>query len=476
VPRVSYTQQFKNPGEVERFPKLKLDKGEKSRIWLPEEPWMEWYHRIEAPMIEDGEIVMEVKDTKRGPVEAMKMDWIGSAFCLGKTGTPDDPGPLMLEGIDPGNCPVCESAASNTGVGGPQQRFATNVIKYKVRGRGQNPYDLAAPVSAEVRVWAYTGRIHGTLYELGTEFGDLRKHDVKLELEDGPRADDYQKMKLISVILEPAYKDPKVRQYVTDLWKDPDNRATDEQLRDACLGRDYARPVLLDMVRRAERQWRDSERGGSSGSSGGDSGAADAGFNGNLDAGIDSLLGGPAAGADPLADHPGGTEEFMSADQRAAAAAEKDRFVEAEMAAADDPFADETPAVSGATTTSTAAPAAGSRSRTEPKPAGSAPVSSDDPFADAGQEAAPSGTTSPADAETAASTQTAPPSEDAARDKAVEEAADNLFGESSGDSAPPEPARTGNGQRRKAKAEEPAPAAVPAGSGGVIDFDDLFKD
>jgi hypothetical protein len=450
VPRVSYTQKFANPGEVERFPKLKLDKGEKARIWLPEEPWMEWQHRIEAPMIDEGEIVMEVKDTKRGPVEAMKMDWIANAFCLGQTGTPENPGPLMLEGIDPANCPVCESAANNTGVAPPVQRFATNVIKYKVRGRGTNPYDLASPVSAEVRVWAYTARIHGTLYELGTEFGDLRKHDVKLELEDGPRADDYQKMKLISVILEPAYKNPEVRQYVTSLWKDPDNRATDEQLRDACLGRDYARPVLLDMVRRAERQWRDSERGGSSG---GDAGAADAGFNGSLSDGIDSLL----------EDHPGGTEEFMSDEQRAEVAAarvEAQRGV-TEALSSDDPFAD-SPTATGATTTSTAAPAAESRSRTEPKPAPSAPASETE-LAEIEREALQGEV-------------------DAARDKAVEQAADDMFGESPGDSAPPEPAK-GNGRRHKAKAAEPKaeeakpePAAAPAMAGGVIDFDDLFKD
>ena len=66
---------------------------------------MEWYHRIEAPMVEHGEPVMEVKDTKRGPIETWKMDWIGNVFCLGETGTPENPGPLMLAGIDPAQLP-----------------------------------------------------------------------------------------------------------------------------------------------------------------------------------------------------------------------------------------------------------------------------------------------------------------------------------------------------------------------------------
>ena len=288
MPRYSFTQQASSSGDVDRFPRLKLDTGEKARIWMPEEPWMEWMHRIEAPVIDHGETVLEVKDTKNGPIEVMKMDWIGSVFCLGETGTPDNPGPLMTAGIDPDNCPVCEVAAKKTGVSPPAQRFAANIIKYKVRGRGPTPYVLASPVSAEVLIWAYTGRVHGTLYELGSEHGDLRKHDVKLELEDTPAADKWQRMKQIAIIVEPAYKDPRVKEYVTDSWKThPENRATDEQLRNACQGRDVPRQVLLDMVRRAERQWSQAENAGSGG---GDGSQADAGFNGSLSDGIDSLL------------------------------------------------------------------------------------------------------------------------------------------------------------------------------------------
>ena len=59
-------------------------------------------------------------------------------------------------------------------------------------------------------IWAYTGRVHGTLYELGSEHGDLRKHDVKLEFQDTPAADKWQRMKQIAIIVEPAYRDPRV--------------------------------------------------------------------------------------------------------------------------------------------------------------------------------------------------------------------------------------------------------------------------
>lgn len=439
MPRVSYTQQFKNPGEVDRFPKLKLAVAEKARIWIPEQAWMEYYHRIEAPLIEHGEPVMEVRQSKNGPYEAMKLQWIGNVFCLGETGTPDNPGPMVLNGIDPDNCPACESAANQTGVAGPQQRFAAPVIRYKVKGRGQKPYDLVAPISAEILVWAYTARIHGMLYDLAAERGgDLRKCDVRIELEDTLGADTYQKIKTLAVIDTPAHADPKVREYITALWRDPDNRPTDEQLRDACLGRDVARPVMLDMVRRAERQWRDANRGEGSG---GDSSAADGGFNGSLSEGIDSLL----------EDHPGGTEEFMSAEQREAArqlAAGAGEEMQARRDP-DDPFADETPGATGATTTATAAPAAESRSRTEPKSAKTAPAYEDSPL----------------------------PDDERAR--AVEEAADGMFGPDSGNGggSHPEPV---NGSKSKAKASateaKADPAAALAGSGGVIDFDDLFKD
>ena len=265
MPRVSIAQEFRN-SDTARFPKFKLTLGEKSRIWMPEDPWMEWYHRLEAPMVEHGEPVMEVKETRRGPIETWKMEWIGNAFCVGETGTPDNPGPLMLAGIDPENCPACESAANKTGVAAPQQRFAANIVKYKVRGRGPKPYDLASPISAEVLIWAYTGRIHGSLHELQSEHGDLRRHDVKIELEDTPGADMYQKIKTLAIIVQPAHADPKVREYVIDLWKNhPENRATDDQLRDACLGRDVPRLVLMDMVRRAERQYLQVEQAGTGG-------------------------------------------------------------------------------------------------------------------------------------------------------------------------------------------------------------------
>jgi hypothetical protein len=429
VPRVTYTQQFKNPGEVDRFPKLKLAVAEKARIWIPEAAWMEYYHRIEAPFIEDGEPVMEVKNGKNGPYEAMKMQWIGNVFCLGDAGTPDDPGPMVLNGIDPANCPGCESAANGTGVAGPQQRFAAPVIKYKVKGRGTKPYELVNPISAEILVWAYTGRIHGMLFDLAAERGgDLRKCDVRIELEDTPGADTYQKIKTLAVIDTAAHADPKVREYITALWRDPDNRPTDEQLRDACLGRDVARPVFLDMVRRAERQWRDANRDSGSG---GDSSAADAGFNGSLDEGIDALLdSGPK------------NEE---ATERIREMKEETRREVTDILSPDDPFADSTQAAPGATTTATSAPAAGSRSGTEPKSATSAAGSAPDPLPDDERAAA------------------------------VEDAADAMFGESQGETAPPEPARNGGKAKPEPVKAEPEPAAVASGS-GVVDFDDLFSD
>jgi hypothetical protein len=399
VPRISIAQDFKSR-DTSRFPKLKLAIAEKSRIWMPEDPWMEWYHRIEAPMVEHGEPVMEVKETRRGPIETWKMEWIGNAFCIGETGTTENPGPLMLAGIDPDNCPACESAANKTGVAAPQQRFSANIVKYKVRGRGPSPYDLSSPISAEVLIWGYTGRIHGSLHELQSEHGDLRRHDVKIELEDTPGADMYQKIKTLSIIVKPAYTDPKVKEYVTDLWKThPENRATDDQLRDACLGRDVPRLVLMDMVRRAENQYRQVEQAGTGG---GDTGQADSAFNGDLSSGVDALLdsGKPA---DPWADEAqatagapdGGLDEFMSKEekQKAALAADPDMLedlasqtapdadpfadptdadIDRLPPGADDPFGGETPTAGVATTTGIAAPAAEKSSRTEPKSAESA--------------------------------------------------------------------------------------------------------
>lgn len=398
MPRVGYTQEYKTADATE-FPQLKLTNGEHSRIWMPEPPWMEWTHRIEAPVIEDGVPVKEVKEGKNGAYEVTKMDWIGSPFCLGITGSPDNPGPLMDKGIDPDNCPACESAANNTGIQPPQQRFATNVIKYKVR---PGTYDLITPVSAEILVWAYTARIYATLLQIQNEYGDLRKLDVKLELEDTKGAASYQRMKQIGVVVTngqavPAYSDPKVKAYLQELWVGhPEYRATDEQLRTACKGRDVPRNVIMDMVRRAENQWRQAQQAGT-GDSGTTVAAANAAFNGgSLAEGLDSLI----ASGPP---EPGPFDTPAS------------------------------PSAASPAPTTAAAPASPS-----------APPSAD-PLAETGLAADP-----------------APD----ARAQAVTQAADDLFGS---------PAVNGSAPAESASVLTPA-APAAAGTGDVIDFDDLFKD
>lgn len=416
MPRVGYTQEYKTADSTD-FPALKLNTGEKARIWMPETPWMEWYHRIEAPLIEHGEPVKEVKQRKNGGTyEATKMDWIGSPWCLGITGTPENPGPLMQAGVDPANCPVCESAANGTGVQAPQQRFATNVIKFKVR---PGTYDLITPVSAEILVWPYTARIYATLFELQTEHGDLRKHDVKLELEDTKGADAWQRMKQIAVIVQPAYTDPKVRAYLQELWSNQQNRATDEQLRAACKGRDVPRNVVMDMVRRAEHQW---QQAGQAGTGGGDSSAsaANGAFNGSLADGLDSLLAGG-----PPADVP-----FESAPV--------------------------SPSAASPAPTTAAAPALPSAQQPQ-----------DDPLAGVAQQAL-------GEAREHAAQLAAQAMEQDARAQAVTAAADELFGDDG------DPSRDAGTSATSAQVSPGVPiltppAAEPAGE-KVIDFDDLFKD
>ena len=242
----------------------------------------------------------------------------------------------------------------------------------QVQGPGPrpSPYELASPISAEILIWAYTGRIAGLLYELESEHGDLHRHDLKMELEDSPGADKYQKIKQLSVIVQPAYSDPKVREYLGgSVERHPENRATDDQLRDACLGRDVPRVVLMDMVRRAERQYRQAEQAGSGG---GDTAAADSGFNGDLSSGMDALLdAGPKNEEalarvremqDPWADEvPAGAGRrwpgrFMAGQDEFADPTDAD--IDRLPPGTDDPFGDETSPATGATTTGTSAPAA----------------------------------------------------------------------------------------------------------------------
>lgn len=291
MPRVPISDEYKTTQARDRFERLKLESGEKARLSILEDPWMEWVHEIKAPLIENGEPVKELRTRNNGSTfEANVMEFFTRCLCTGDSGT------LTDKGMDPDNCPACESAASGTGIATPRQRFAVNVIKYKLR---PSTFDLIQPPSAEILIWSFTDRQYSRLDDLKNDHGDLKTHDIKLVCRDGK----FQLMESIDVLVTPAWADAKVKAYISELYGNEENRASDAQLRDSC-GQDLARPLMVERIRQAERQYAQAERSGST------SGAVSAGvaqaFAPDLSQGIDGLM----------KNHPGGMNEFANPDGR----------------------------------------------------------------------------------------------------------------------------------------------------------------
>lgn len=279
MPRVDIAEENRTGEGGEKFPRLKLETGGKSRFVMFERPWMEWVHRLEAPVIEDGQGVKIEKEKRNGEKYSVwKTSFVSSPLCIGDQGT------LRDKGIDEKNCPGCEASAKSGGdIPKPVQRFSANVIVYDLRGTS---WDIRTPFSADIKLWAFTARMYDDLIGLQKKLGgDLRKIDLTLECEDGK----WQRNKL-SFDTEPGYLQAPAG-YIKDLINGEGNKASDEQLRDAC-GFEYTRSRIQDDVDNILLKWNRVRRGGAVDTSELDSA-------GSLDGGLDDLLGGSATTGTP---------------------------------------------------------------------------------------------------------------------------------------------------------------------------------
>jgi hypothetical protein len=242
VPRIGYSEEYGGNTGADRFPKIKLEANQRLRIVCAEQPWMEWVHRLEAPKLENGQPIMK-RQERRGEAQLVyDMEWFGSPICTGDSET------LKEKGADPANCLVCEASRRVEGIGGPVRRYAMNVVEYATRP----DLTLTDPFNARIQVWSFTAKIYDKLLGFQKEWTNLAHHDLKL---GPPEVPVYFQRFPIEIAQEAAWMStPYNRQYMDTLWRSPGNRATDEQLRDAC-GRNYAPNYLREDVSRCEQRW-----------------------------------------------------------------------------------------------------------------------------------------------------------------------------------------------------------------------------
>jgi hypothetical protein len=174
MPVADFTPEHKKESAY-NYPRLKLDRGESARIILIEQrPHFEFVHTMRAPQIgPDGKPVM-VTNTRFGKeVVEPEYDFIGRHICLGNIDVVSD------KGIDAANCPVCATSKESSAVKAPERRFAMHVIRYQLKP-GTSSFEVASPLQVQCVAWDFGDKIFNKIVDFKTEFGDLRKHDLKL--------------------------------------------------------------------------------------------------------------------------------------------------------------------------------------------------------------------------------------------------------------------------------------------------------
>lgn len=290
MPRTTITPETMVGGGDDRFPALKLKLAEVARGWLPPEPgtqthqpWREWVHSIEAPVIEHGVAKQETKERlDKTTYLAYVTSFINNPICLGDFET------MKARGVDVDMCPACEAAQRL----GKKEfkakiRYASIFIKYAVK---QNSVEIASPFSATPLIWAYPAGRAKILSDIFKGEGrDLCMYDLSLGPAQPP--EHFQKYDIRALGSRvPAWKEHLP--YMKELLTTEGNMPTDEDLQRAC-GRIIERKYIEEDLRRAEHLWAIAD--------GIESGPATVGaeFNGGgtLGEGLEDLLGSAGAPA-----------------------------------------------------------------------------------------------------------------------------------------------------------------------------------
>jgi len=243
--RVSYTQEYSDGRGEDKFPKIKLDRGETKRILCLEAPWSEYVHDLRLPDVREGQLMWEVKkrkDQSEYSVPATK--WLANVICVGDKET------LKAQGLDEINCPACAGSKRNSHIPAPKRRYAMNVVEYATHPNGQ----LAQPFGARFVVWAFTAKMFDELIRISNDHsGQLQSHDLRIGPPEEPVAfQRYPINALPSVAWQEAGQAGFT--YLQALANAPGARATDDQLRDHC-GTLKPRAQLESDVERCIREW-----------------------------------------------------------------------------------------------------------------------------------------------------------------------------------------------------------------------------
>ncbi len=176
MPRVAFTEENMVNKSTSNFPRLKLEKGERARISILEDPVVEYRHTLRAPIVLNGAVKTHEVPRKDGTTYTdYEREFVASPLCTG------DLDVLGSVGLDPENCRVCAYVKDNKDrAEAPQLRYAMHVIKYKTK---PGSTDVSTPYSVDLLVWAFSGKTFNIIAGFNktwAESGGLQSHDLLL--------------------------------------------------------------------------------------------------------------------------------------------------------------------------------------------------------------------------------------------------------------------------------------------------------
>ena len=160
------------------YPILKLTKNERARIIAIEStddkgPVMEFVHSLEAPVIANGQVMMEPTETREGTTTTkVKTEFLGRFICSGRIEILSD------KARDPDNCSVCKAAEETSAVAYPSRRFAMHIVRYS--NLKPSTWEVQAPFAIQVQAWVFADRTYNLLADFKQDVGNLLHHDLLL--------------------------------------------------------------------------------------------------------------------------------------------------------------------------------------------------------------------------------------------------------------------------------------------------------
>lgn len=250
MPEADISSDYRSDGGRSKYPRLKLQAGEKARVVIAGKPCVEYVHRLEAPNIVNmAPTYKKIKDRDGQERFVVETRFVSGPICHGDFET------LRERHVDDKNCLACSMARDRPDIfRTPQPKYAVPILRYALRpGGGWN--DIASPYGVSALVWLFGGKVMDKLIDirsLGPAYEDIRLVDLMLECDDANFQKPYSNGEFLAVAPAVWTANDQTRRYTLECLAA--NGASPEDL-SAAIGRRVKEDWLADDVSRVIQRW-----------------------------------------------------------------------------------------------------------------------------------------------------------------------------------------------------------------------------